>query len=387
MRIAHVEATPLAIPLAQEFHWSGGTQTGANLVLFSVRTDDGVVGYGESICEDPAAVVSYGLLMADHFVGCEVGAVEAMLGSVWTTGRWRFWPQFTQLTVSGIEVACWDALGRTLGVPSCTFFGGKVRDEVDFFGFAQGDTPDDLSRHARDLADRGHEVIYLKVGRSASDDEACLAAVRDAIGPDRRLRIDPNEAWDVPTAIERIRRFERFDLDWVEQPVPAGNVSGLAHVRRSVSTRIAADQAVFTVSQLRNVLEREAADVVVQGSHDAGGLLRFRQQASLCEAYGVNVNRHAFMESEISFLANLQVAATIPNLTVGNQMMHQLLDERLVKGPPLLRSGGRFSVLQGPGHGFEIDLDAVGRAHERWQSQGAYATSGHATRGVSEVAS
>ena len=140
MKVARVEATPLAIPLEQEFHWSGGSQLGANLVLFSVHTDDGVVGYGESICEDPRAVVSYGLLMAQHFTGHELANVEAMLRGVWTEGRWRFWPQFTQLTVSGIEVACWDALGRALGVPTSMFFGGRVRDEVDFFGFVQGDT-------------------------------------------------------------------------------------------------------------------------------------------------------------------------------------------------------------------------------------------------------
>jgi len=374
MRITSVEATPLAIPLVQEFHWSGGVQEGANLVLFTVQTDAGVVGYGESICEDPVAVVSYGLLMANHVIGQEVGNVEAMLRSVWTQGRWRFWPQFTQLTLSGIEVACWDALGKALDVPSRTFFGGAVRDEVDFFGFLQGDDPDTLARHAAVLRQERYEVVYLKVGRPARDDEACVAAVREAIGPDRLLRIDPNEAWDVATAVDRIRRLEAYDLDWVEQPVAAGDVAGLAHVRRSVSTKIAADQAVFTTSQLRAVLEREAADVVVQGGHDAGGLLRFRQQAFLCEAYGVNVNRHAFMESEISFLANLQVAATIPNLTLGNQAMHQLLGERLVTRPPLARCGGRVGLPDGPGHGFEVDHEAVARAHERWQSQGPYRT-------------
>lgn len=378
MKVARVEATPLAIPLEQEFHWSGGTQRGANLVLFSVHTDDGVVGYGESICEDPVAVASYGLLMAQHFVGHELANVEAMLQGVWTQGRWRFWPQFTQLTVSGIEVACWDALGRTLGVPTTTFFGGRVRDEVDCFGFVQGDTPDELGRHAGQLAALGHEVLYVKIGRGARDDEACVAAVRDAIGPDRLLRVDPNEAWDVGEAIERIRRIEPYVIDWVEQPVPSGNVKGLAHVRRSVGPKIAADQAVFTVRQLLEVLEHEAADVVVQGGHDAGGLLRFRQQAAIAEAHGVAVNRHAFMETEVSFLANLQVAAAIPNLTIGNQVMHQLLAERLVKQPPVLEAG-RAHVPASPGHGFEIDLEAVDRAHERWQREGPYSSlEGHA---------
>lgn len=374
MKVSRVEATPLAIPLKQEFHWSGGTQRGANLVLFSVHTDDGVVGYGESICEDPVAVASYGLLMAEHFVGHELANVEAMLRGVWTEGRWRFWPQFTQLTVSGIEVACWDALGRTLGVPTSTFFGGRVRDEVDFFGFVQGGSAAQLGQHAGELAAQGYEVLYVKLGRSGCDDEECVAAIRDAIGSARLLRVDPNEAWGVGEAIERIRRLERYDIDWVEQPVSSDNVRGLAHVRRSVGVKIAADQAVFTVRQLLEVLREEAADVVVQGAHDAGGLLRFRQQATIAGAHGVNVNRHAFMETEVSFLANLQVVSTMPNLTTGNQMMHQLLAERLVKPPLPLVEAGRARVPDLPGNGFEIDLDAVAVARERSERDGPYSS-------------
>src|SRR6185312_9781779 len=164
-----------------------------------------------------------------------------------------------------------------------------------------------------------------------------------------------------------------YGLDWVEQPTPSGDVPGLAHVRRSVGAKIAADQAVFTTRQLLEVLRHEAADVVVQGSHDAGGLLPFRQQATIAAAHGVAVNRHAFMETEISFLANLQVASTIPNLTIGNQVMHQLLAERLVRDPPELVAGcARVPVT--PGHGFEIDHDAVAAAHERWQRDGPYST-------------
>jgi L-alanine-DL-glutamate epimerase-like enolase superfamily enzyme len=372
VRITRVEATPLAIPLAQEFHWAGGAQVGANLVLFTLHTDEGVAGYGESICEDPRAVVAHGELIARQVVGHSPGEIEAILRSIWSEGRWKMFPQFTHLVFAGIEVACWDALGRTLGVPTRTFFGGAVQDELDYFAFLQGDDPDTLAAHARELAD--HEVIYLKVGRGAERDEACVAAVRDAIGPGKLLRIDPNEAWDAATAVDRIRRLELYDLDWVEQPTPAGDVNGLAHVRRSVGVKIAADQAVFTTSQLLHVLEKQAADVVVQGSHDAGGLLRFRQQAFVCDAFGVRVNRHAFMESEISFYANAQVASTIPNLTLGNQQMHQLLAERLTRGEAPNLAGGKYRLNDEPGHGFELDHEAVARAHERWQRDGAYNT-------------
>ena len=371
MKIARIDVTPLAIPLAQEFHWAGGAQVGANLVLFSVRTDDGVVGYGESVCESPAAVAEVGRLIARQLVGRSVGDVEAILREVWTKGRWKTTPQFTQFVVAGIETACWDALGRTLGVPSRQFFGGQVHEELSYFAFLQGDDAETLAAHASRLAD--HDVVYLKVGRPRGDD-AIVAAVREAIGPAKQLRVDPNEAWDAATAVDRIRRLAAYDLDWVEQPVPHWDVAGLAHVRRKVEVKIAADQAVYTLQQLRQVLEADAADVVVTGPHDAGGLLRFRQQAFLCSAWGLKVNLHAFMQSEISFLAHAQVASTVPNLTTGNQVMHQLLAERLTTGVDVETRGGRYVLGDAPGHGFDIDEDAVARAHERWQRDGAYNT-------------
>ncbi len=80
------------------------------------------------------------------------------------------------------------------------------------------------------------------------------------------------------------------------------------------------------------------------------------------------------METEISFLASAQVASTIPNLTLGNQVMHQLLAERLTRGPAVALEAGSFRVPDLPGHGFELDGDAVGLAHERWQRDGAYNT-------------
>ncbi len=372
MRIVDVEATPLAIPLAREFHWSGGVQSGINLVLFTVHTDEGVAGHGEAFAEDPEAVASFGRRIGQQIAGHSPGDMEAILHSVWNVGRWRFWPHFTQMVFAGIEVACWDALGRFHGVPSRTFFGGAVRREVDFFAFVQGATAEELGAHAAELRDHGYAVFYLKIGRPEQDDEASVAAVREAIGPDAPLRVDPNEAWDPGTAVERIRRLERYGLDWVEQPVPAGNLRGLRDVRRRVDTRIAADQSVFTTAELLAVLDAEAADVIVQSSHDAGGLWTLKQQSAIAAAHGVVVNRHSFMESEISVYANLQVLAGIPNLTTGNQMMCQLLGERLVTGPGLRIDGGRLAVPDGPGHGFTLDEEAVARAHERWATQGPY---------------
>jgi glucarate dehydratase len=93
--------------------------------------------------------------------------------------------------------------------------------------------------------------------------------------------------------------------------------------------------------------------------------------AYLAESYGLPMNRHACPESAISTFAALQLMATLPNQTLGNQVMHHLLTEQLVT-TPIEIAGGRASVPDAPGLGFEIDLDAVERARERYDRQGPY---------------
>ena len=216
-------------------------------------------------------------------------------------------------------------------------------------------------------------MIYLKIGRPR-DDDAVVAAVREAIGPEKTAARRPERGVGRATRPSSgSARLAVHGLDWVEQPVPHWDVEGLARVRGAVDVRIAADQAVYTTPQLERVLAADAADVVVQGPHDAGGLLPFRRQAALCEARGVDVNLHGFVQSEISFLAHAHVAATIPNLTSGNQVDAPAARRAADQGRSTSRPRrGSTALPDAPGHGFEIDDDAVGRAHERFLRDGAY---------------
>lgn len=370
MKVTAVRSTPMAIPLECPFHWASGRQRGANLVLWTVETDEGVEGHGESICEEPAAIEAYGRIIAEWFVGRSPGDVEPILAELWREGRWRFTPHFTNQILSGIEGACWDAWGKAHDAPVSQFLGERVHDEIDLMAFPQGETAEEVAAHAGELVSTGARVVYCKVGRPDAGDEAIVSAVREAVGPEPLLRVDANEAWGVEEAVKRIGALEPYGLDWVEQPVAADDVSGLAEVRRSVSAKIAADQAVFTLGELRQVLEKDAADVVVVGHHETGGLLRLRQLAALAEEHGVLVNRHACVESAVSTLTAVQVAACIPNLTIGNQAMHQLVSEPLVHAD--VASVGALPVPDAPGLGIELDRDAVERARERYERDGAY---------------
>ena len=115
--------------------------------------------------------------------------------------------------------------------PVHRLMGGAVRDEIAYFGFVQGDGPEEVARMRASWPGQGFEVIYLKVGRGDELDVANARAVRAAIGG-RRLRLDANEAWDTLTARRMIAKLMAFGPEFLEQPSPAESPAALARLRR-----------------------------------------------------------------------------------------------------------------------------------------------------------
>ena len=164
--------------------------------------------------------------------------------------------------------------------------------------------------------------------------------MREAIGG-RRLRVDPNCAWSVPDAIRMIHALEPFGIDWVEQPTTLLSVTAMRQVREAVHVPIAADQAVLTPADVYDFVRQRAADAIVLSPHEAGGLLAFRKAAAIAEAGGVPVCLHGQSVSGITDAAQHHLGLSTPNLTDGNQIMHQLLVEDLVSSPDLTPQEGQ----------------------------------------------
>ena len=234
MRITQIETTPLWLPVKEPYHWAGRVDYGAPVVLVEVTTDEGLVGVGESTATMPAdATVAALRAVTPLFIGEPVFDIERLCTRARFLGSFNHTPWFANLTLAGLEMALWDILGKAAGWPVFRLLGGQVRDEVDYFGFVQGDATEELAAHAAILAAAEYPVIYLKVGRGEAADLANTAAVRDAIGG-RRLRLDANGAWSVTEAIHMIGRLAQFEPEWIEQPTPPQSIAALRHVREAV---------------------------------------------------------------------------------------------------------------------------------------------------------
>lgn len=270
------------------------------------------------------------------------------------------------MILAGLDMALWDLAGKATGRAVHELLGGAVRDGIQYFGFPQGDTAKELAEDARKCADEGCDVIYLKVGRGDQVDLANVSEVRAAIG-DRRLRLDANEAWDALTARRMIRRLAPFDIEFLEQPTRSTSFAALEQVRESSVIPIAADQLVFTPEDVMEACCRRAADLIVLGLHETGGIGSFCRAAAIAGAAGINVCLHGLYETGITTCASNQVGATLINLDDANQYMNHLLAEDIIIRPCLKLRDGQLAVLPGPGLGFELDWDAVARAEKTFR--------------------
>jgi muconate cycloisomerase len=182
--------------------------------------------------------------------------------------------------------------------------------------------------------------------------------------------VDPNCAWSVPDAIRMIHALEPYGIDWVEQPTTLLSVTAMRQVREVVRVPIAADQAVLTEYDVYDFVRQRACDAICLSTHEAGGLLAFGRAAAIAGAAGVPVCLHGQSVSGITDAAQHHLGLSTPNLTEGNQIMHQLLVEDVVTAPDLTPKDGRIGLIETPGLGVKLDRDAVARAAERYRKGG-----------------
>jgi len=374
MKITSIRATPLYCRFKQPYHWSQGINYGAPVILIEVETDAGIIGIAESVAspdiEPVAAIIDFAI---PYFIGESAYDGARLIAKVYQAGfnarGTGSAPRYFAQAISGIELALWDAIGKAAKQPLHRLFGGAVHERIHYFAFVQGDTPDEIAAHAAQLVADGFSVIYVKVGRGMDLDLAIVASVRSAIG-DKRLRLDANEAWDMLMARTMFSKLEHYDIEFIEQPVPArAGSAALAKLRAATNIPIAADQTVYAPDDVYDICRADAADVITLGMHETGGAGCYRKAAAVAEAAGLNVCIHGVFETGITTCATNQVAVTIPNMDDGNQIMWQLLERDIVKSPSLTPVDGALPVSQRPGLGFEIDRDAVDEAAKAFRKQ------------------
>lgn len=356
--IAEVTCRQIFIPFKEVVRWSAGTRPGVTRLVVEVRTEDGLIGVGETICLWEFVMPVFVKTIIPLVVGEDAYAIERILRKCEGAGFYHH-QRALMAARAGLEMALWDQLGKRAGMPLNRLWGGPFRAQVPMVAYLQSADRAGLAEQAAAAVAQGFRTIKVKLGIGFEDDIAVVAAVRAAVGPTTRIRGDANGAWTMATAKRQLRALEKYDLEYVEQPLPLEDLAGAAELRRQVSTPIALDESVFTLADVSNAICQRAADVLVLDPLKAGGLLPARKAAAVAEAAGIPVTLHSGGEAGVGLAACLHLASTFPNLLFDVDCQYPNLATDIISTPfafaPLM------APPSGPGLGVELSRGAVHR--------------------------
>jgi L-alanine-DL-glutamate epimerase-like enolase superfamily enzyme len=361
MRVEHVELTFLNLPLVRPEGWIWGGRSFYTVGLVEISTDAGVTGIGEvNVCMGPDTDVIAAITrqMAASLIGESALAPQRFLTRVMGLG-WYPFHRSAALVLGGLEMACWDAMGKHFGTPVSTFFGGSLRQSFSSMYYVQTQTDlAEMVAQAAEAVGRGFGTIYFKVGIDEERDIELVCRVREAIGQAPKLRVDANEAWSPGTAIRILRRMAPHSIEYIEQPISMFDIDGLAHVRAASGVAVGANQTSWGHQSILEVVRKNAADVIMTDPHQEGGLLPFKKVLGLCEMAGLPFVVHAFNATTISLMADLHVMSTSTAPILAQQGHPDFLADDYVT-QPLDYADGRMHLSTGPGLGIEIDRDKL----------------------------
>jgi len=373
MKITGLRATPVAVPFVEDEIWAFGRRRGMVSILLEVDTDEGAVGIGEAAAYPSADIVLAVVKSLEPLVvGESPFDIERIMKRINIVGTWHH-VKATSPGIAAVEMACWDIVGKASGQPLVNLFGGRVRDEVEFFYYLSRKPPAEMGADAAAGLKAGFRTFYLKVGAdNPSDDIERVEAVRAAAGADALIRVDSNEAWSSAAAIRIIKDMEQFDLELVEQPVSGRNLAEMAYVRSRIDTPLLANEASWTRYDQLEVIKAGAADVISVDNQMDGGLLNLKRGAGLCEVAGLPVLKHSLGELGIAAYAGVHVMASTPNFLYANQGYGSFLADDVIAGAsPLPYENGSLTVPDGPGIGVELDPERVAKYAELYEKEAA----------------
>ena len=284
--------------------------------------------------------------------------------------------------LTGIEIALWDLKGKALGVPVYELLGGKFRDRIRMYADCEvnpGMDPDQVRRAVDGVLARGFTAFKIDVdgGQARNKDRfnhttsafehermvrlietACAAA-----GPEVGVAVDVHTRLDVPSAIRLARDCERFHLLWLEEPVPPENVDAMREVKRATCTPICSGENLYLRHGFRELIEKQAVDVIMPDIPKCGGLSECRKIANMAEIYYIPFAPHN-VASPIGTMASCHVCASVPNfMIIEFHWTRRDYWTTIIREKEDIIRDGYITLTGRPGIGVELD-EEMARQHQ-----------------------
>ena len=370
-KISEVTVIPMTrdVPVDRQHVTDRGRVTQVGAVLVLVKSNDGLIGIGESYGSGSviAKIVEAGI--APLLIGEDPDRIEYLWEKMYNRDRLASALSNAQPipavrrgadihAMSGVDIALWDLKGKRHGVPVYELLGGKLRDRVKAFasgGWARpgGPCAEEVTRYAS----AGFGAIKMRVGLlddSLEQSASRVEEARNVLGPDVELALEGHAALDYRSAQALGRMVEGFDIAWFDDPCSSDDKRSIAQLRQKLQFRLAGGKNDQTRFDFREYIDLDALDIFTAGPAIAGGITELRRIADIAWAWNVKTVPHNW-GSAVLFGATLQLAASSPSFyrfefsQAHNPFLHDLAVE-----PVEIDSDGFVWVPDRPGLGFSL---------------------------------
>ncbi len=340
-----------------------------NWVFVKICTDEGLDGVGEATLEyKEKALLGAVEHIREYLIGKDPRTIEKHFHDIYRDAYWRGGAVLMS-ALSAVEIALWDILGKSLGVPVYQLLGGKVNDRARIYvngWFSGAREPEEFAAKAREAVSRGVTAMkwdpfgkaYLSISNAELDKALrCVAAVREAVGPGVDLLIEGHGRFDVPTGIRIAKELESFKPMFFEEPVPPDNPEALKAVREKSPVAIAAGERLYTLRSFRELFEMRAADYIQPDISHAGGIMELKKIAAAAESCYIPFAPHN-PSGPVANAATLQLAACCPNFHILEIMYSDVIWRKEVTDEKLHYENGYITIPDAPGLGIELNEEA-----------------------------
>lgn len=363
LAIREITAEILDLPIRRPHRFASHTMHHASHLIVRVRTEGGLEGIGEGTTPGGPwwggeSVETMKAIIDGYLAPTLVGEDATRIGRA--LERMDRAAARNAFAKAAVELACFDLLGKSLGVPVCNLLGGPLRESLPvLWTLAAGDAGPDIAEAEEKLDNGLHARFKVKLGDDIDAELKRLARISEALGDRARLTIDPNGSWDELEATRLLPRLAEVGITLLEQPLPYWNLDGMARLTATNLVPIMADECMRSVHDALAVVERRAAHVFSLKVLKSGGITRTQKTATVAEAAGIRCFGGTSLETSVGTAASMHLFSAVPNLTEGCELFGPLFLADDIVEEPLEYRDFRVWRPRRPGLGVSLDEEKV----------------------------
>ena len=347
--------------------WNPGT--GKNFIYIKLTTDAGITGWGEAYAQADRDIQIEAHIdqLSRYLIDRDPFHIRHFMHIAHEDFATKRSSMDLHCALSGIEIAMWDIVGKTVEQPIYNLIGGPVRPHIRVYanGWGQG-SPDDKAQAAAELVEkRGFNALKFDPfpgpwREYPNRDELVEAAdtvgkVREAVGPEVELLVEVHRRLAPVHAINAAKQMEKYNPYWFEEPCPPDNIDAILEVKNNTNIPVVTGEAHYTRNGFREIFDKRAADIINPDICNTGGILELTQIAAMAQPHYIGVSPHGYNSTSVGCAAAVQASATIPNFLIYEYFVNvEDVCRNITKGY-LEPNNSYIELPTDPGLGIEID--------------------------------